>query len=171
MLNLAGKSVNKYGKDQTGKIIYRFDQYGFREGNDYNLDPTYVFFGASALAGIGVQQEHRFTNYIQPSWNFGLCGKYIEEESIQNYFSFVSKYQSENNFKIIFCWKSLEIEKLEELINKVPDKENIFHCVPLKISRERTCRYFHNIDYDVSGTHWGPVTHKKFAKLLWQLLK
>ena len=171
MFALSGKSLNKYGKDQTGKIVYRFDQYGFREGNDYKLQPTYVFFGASILAGIGVQKEHRFSNYIQPSWNFGLCGNYIEEESIQNYFSFVANYRYENNFKVIFCWKNLEIEKLKRLISKVPDKENIFHCVPLKIEQKRTCLYLKNIDYDVSNTHWGPVTHEKFGKLLWQLLK
>lgn len=167
----ANKTTNKFGLDQTGKIIYKFDQYGFRQGNDYNIEPKYIFFGSSMLAGIGVKEEERFTNYIVPSWNFGLCGQYLEKESIQNYFSFLDSYPYKNNFQVIFCWKNSNIKELEELINKIPDKENIYHCVPLRTNHKRTCRYLVNLDYDVSGTHWGPVTHKKFAKLLWQLLK
>ena len=171
MFALAGKSVNKYGLDQTKKIIYNFDEYGFRQGNNYNIKPKYIFFGSSILSGIGVKEEDRFSYYIQPSWNFGLCGQYTDYESIQNYFSFLSTYKFKNSLKVIFCWKNSNVKILEKLIDKIPDLGNIFHCVPIKINRQNTCLYLKNIDYDVSGTHWGPITHNKFAKLLWQLLK
>lgn len=168
---MAGKSVNRYGLDNTQKIVYTFDRYGFREGNNYQLRPKYVFFGASLLAGIGVEKEQRFSTYFDSSWNFGLCGTYTEEQHIQNYFSFLDSYKDSNNCKIIFCWKCSAPQDLQTLFDKLPCNKNIFHCVPIKIKRERTCLYLKNLDYDVSGTHWGPVTHKKFSKLLWQLLK
>ena len=171
MLSLAGKSVSNYGLDQTGKIVYKFDQYGFREGNDYNTQPNYIFFGASILAGIGVDQDQRFSMYMEPSWNFGLCGSYTENEIVLNYFSFMESYKLQNNFKIIFCWKNSNIKELEKLMNSVPNNENIFHCVPVKINRIRTCRYLENIDNGACGIHWGATTHKKFAKLLCQFLK
>lgn len=168
---MAGKSVNSFGLDNTGKIVYTFDQYGFREGNNYQLEPKYVFFGASMLAGIGVKKEQRFSAYFDASWNFGLCGTYSEEQHVQNYFSFLNAYKDSNNYKVIFCWRSSKLQDLQTIFDKLPCYENIFHCVPIKIKKENTCRYLKNLDYDVSGTHWGPITHKKFSKLLCQLLK
>jgi len=38
-----------------------------------------------------------------------------------------------------------------------------------KYGLDQTKKIIYN--FDVSGTHWGPITHNKFAKLLWQLLK
>ena len=69
MFSLSGQTVDKYGLDKTGQINYTFDKYGFREGNDYDQKPDYVFFGASTLAGIGVTEQKRFSRYFDNSWN------------------------------------------------------------------------------------------------------
>ena len=167
MFSLAGQTVDTYGLDKTGKISYTFDQYGFREGNNYGQRPNYVFFGASTLAGIGVPEQKRFTRYFDNSWNFGLCGTYIDEESIINYHEF--KKLKLHKAKIIFCWKNNDPENLLGLIEKLP--KNVYHCVTTKLDRDKTCLYPRNLDFDVSNTHWGPKTHEKFYKLLCYFLK
>ena len=167
MFSLAGQTVYKYGLDKTGQINYTFDKHGFREGNDYDQKPDYVFFGASTLAGIGVIEQKRFSRYFDNSWNFGLCGTYIDEESITNYNSF--KKLKIDNAKIVFCWKNDNPLELLKLIKKLP--KDVYHCVATKLDREKTCLYPKNLDYDVSNTHWGPITHEKFYKLLCYFLK
>ena len=167
MFGLAGQTVDTYGLDKTGQIKYSFDTFGFREGNDYNVHPKFVFFGASTLAGIGVHEQKRFSRYFENSWNFGLCGNYIDEESIINYFTF--KKLNLSDTKIVFCWKNNDPVALLDMINRLPN--NVYHCVTTKLDREKTCLYPKNLDYDVSKTHWGPITHQKFYKLLCYFLK
>ena len=173
MLSLAGSSVNKYGKDQTGKITYNFDSYGFREGNEYNIKPSIIFFGCSYLAGIGVGVNQRFSNYFDNSWNFGLCGKYTEEESLINYDSFKKSCEEYTQCKIVFCWRSTNTSTLKKLIMSIDNNKNIYHTIPsnLKLENYRLMRNLENIDHDISGTHYGPRTHLKFSKLLWHFLK
>ena len=45
MYELRNTTVNKFGNDQTGLISYKFDEYGFREGNNYKNNPYITFFG------------------------------------------------------------------------------------------------------------------------------
>ena len=173
MLSMAGSSVDKYGNDQTGKIIYNFDTYGYREGNDYNTRPSVVFFGCSYVAGIGVKANERFTNYFDDSWNFGLFGTYTEEELIINHHSFKKSYDDHARCKIVFCWKSTDVDRLKKLITSIENDKNIYHTVPvdLKLKNYKLMRNVENIDYDISGTHYGPRSHLKFSKLLWHFLK
>ena len=173
MLSMAGSSVDKYGHDQTGKIIYNFDTYGYREGNDYNTRPSVVFFGCSYVAGIGVKANERFTNYFDDSWNFGLFGTYTEEELIINHHSFKKSYDDHARCKIVFCWKSTDVDRLKKLITSIENDKNIYHTVPvdLKLKNYKLMRNVENIDYGISGTHYGPRSHLKFSKLLWHFLK
>ena len=173
MLSMAGSSVDKYGNDQTGKIIYNFDTYGYREGNDYNTRPSVVFFGCSYVAGTGVKANERFTNYFDDSWNFGLFGKYTEEELIINHHSFKKSYDDHARCKIVFCWKSTDVDRLKKLITSIENDKNIYHTVPvdLKLKNYKLMRNVENIDYGISGTHYGPRSHLKFSKLLWHFLK
>lgn len=174
MYNFANKKTSKWGKDQTGKITYEFDKFGFRSGNDYNQNPKYVFFGASYLGGIGVPAQRRFSSYFENSYNFGLMGKYTEDQTIQNYTRFLETFQTLCLTKIIFCWKEQNKKKLQEYINSLPYKEQIFHCVPVKFECDKKIkllRIMQPIDYDVSLTHWGPKTHKKFSNILCHFLK
>jgi len=170
---MAGSSVDKYGNDQTGKIIYNFDTYGYREGNDYNTRPSVVFFGCSYVAGTGVKANERFTNYFDDSWNFGLFGKYTEEELIINHHSFKKSYDDHARCKIVFCWKSTDVDRLKKLITSIENDKNIYHTVPvdLKLKNYKLMRNVENIDYGISGTHYGPRSHLKFSKLLWHFLK
>jgi hypothetical protein len=173
MFSFANCSIDKYGLDQTGKIIYKFDSYGFREGNNYDIRPSVIFFGCSYLAGIGVRFNERFSNYFNNSWNFGLYGEYKEEESLINYELFKKNYKEYNQYKIVFCWKSSNDVRLKKLITSVDNNENIYHTIPtsLKLKNYKLIRNLENIDYDVSGTHYGPQTHQKFSKLLCYFLK
>lgn len=171
MFSLANNSVDKYGLDQTGKIIYKFDSYGFREGNDYNIEPSIVFFGCSYLIGIGVTINQRFSSYFNNSWNFGLGGEYIDKESLINYELFKKNYKKYKECKIVFCWKSENIIQLKKSIMSI--SKNIYHVVPvnLKLKNYKLMRNLENIDYDISGTHYGPQSHQKFSKLLCHFLK
>ena len=99
MLSLAGSSVDRYGLDQTGKVVYKFDSYGFREGNQYSNKPSVIFFGCSYLAGIGVTVNERFSNYFN-SWNFGLYGSYTEEELLINYDLLKKNYKDSGCFPV-----------------------------------------------------------------------
>lgn len=173
MYSFSNCSLDRYGFDQTGKIIYKFDAYGFREGNDYDKKPSIVFFGCSYLTGIGVKPNERFSSYFNNSWNFGLFGEYKEEESLINYQSFKEKYKQYKECKVVFCWKANNIDKLKKLITSIDNNKNIYHTAPcmLKLKSYKLMRILENLDYDVSGTHYGPKTHKKFSKLLCHFLK
>ena len=57
MYELRNTTVNKFGNDETGLISYKFDEYGFREGNDYENNPYIAFFGVSLLYGIGINTQ------------------------------------------------------------------------------------------------------------------
>lgn len=172
MLSLAGSSVDRYGLDQTGKVVYKFDSYGFREGNQYSNKPSVIFFGCSYLAGIGVTVNERFSNYFN-SWNFGLYGSYTEEELLINYDLLKKNYKDYAQCKIVFCWKSTNIERLKKLIMSIENNKNIYHTVPidLKLEDYKLMRIVESIDHDVSGTHYGPESHLKLSKLLWHFLK
>ena len=161
MKKLAGTIVNKFGKDKTGKIKYEFDEYGFRKLNNYNKSPQYTFFGCSILFGIGIPNNEIITQQLN-CWNFGLAGKYTENESIKNY----KQFQKLNiKSKIIFVWRDNTYKNyLEEL------DANILHCVPERNNKKNCIRLMNFIDYDISKTHWGPKTHQKFYKILEQKL-
>jgi len=162
MYDARGTKQRVWGKDTTGTILYEFDEFGFRKMNDYSRNPEYTFFGSSLLFGVGVPKEKLFTSAFN-CWNFGLAGQYTEQEFIKCYESFKSL---ELKSKIVFVWRD---------IVKVPQnilaQEEIYHCLPVYSKEKNHLRLLENLDYDVSGTHWGAKTHSKFSTLLWHFLK
>jgi len=154
--------TNVWGKDSTALIEYEFDEYGFRKQNNYQKEPEYVFFGCSLLFGIGIETNKIFTKGLN-CWNFGLAGSYNEQEILECYRLF-TKLNVKSN--IIFVWRNF---------NKAPkhilDNQDIYHCLPIKSKPKNHIRLMENLDFDVSGTHWGIKTHAKFHKLLCSFLK
>jgi len=157
------RTIDTFGNDKTGKIQYKFDQYGFRHSNNYNTHPEYVFFGCSALFGVGIDVSKRFTSKFN-CWNFGLAGIYTENEILQTY----SLFKKKNKFKckVIFVWRDMSKVPAEIL-----SEDSVFHCLPVSSKKRNHIRLLENLDYDTSGTHWGIKTHEKFSKLLWHFLK
>jgi hypothetical protein len=154
--------IDAWGKDSTALIEYEFDEYGFRKQNNYQKEPEHVFFGCSLLFGIGIETKNIFTNGLN-CWNFGLAGSYTEQEIIECYKRF-TELQIKSN--IIFVWRDFNSTPKHIL-----DNQEVHHFVPINSKSKNHTRLMENIDFDVSGTHWGIKTHTKFHKLLCNFLK
>ena len=162
MYNNRNLTVDSWGKDSTGLIKYTFDKFGFRNHNNYAITPKYVFFGCSVLFGIGVNTQDVFTSEFD-CWNFGLAGTYTETEILDCYKEFKqTKIQS----KVVFVWRDYDLIPKDILNN-----ESVYHCLPLRSNKPNHVRLLSNLDFDVSGTHWGVKTHDKFYKILCYFLK
>lgn len=61
-IEYANKTVDRYGKDQSGDNVYCFDEYGFRvQPNSTTVtEPDVLFFGGSTSFGVGVPFEQTF---------------------------------------------------------------------------------------------------------------
>jgi hypothetical protein len=160
MYNNRNQTVNSFGKDNTGLIKYTFDRFGFRDNNNYEIYPEYVFFGVSLLFGIGVDSKKTFSSKFN-CWNFGLAGRYTEQQIIECYELF-KKLQVKT--KIVFVWRDYDAIP-SELLN------DNFHCIPLRSEKRNHVRLLEKLDHDVSKTHWGTKTHNKFYKILCHFLK
>jgi len=163
MYEARNSTTDSWGKDSTGLIKYTFDQYGFRNQNNYNESPQYVFFGCSLLFGIGVDIENVFTKKFQ-CWNFGLAGRYTEDQILDCYSEFK---KLKIDCKVIFVWRNRDL--LPDL--NLGQDHKIYHCLPYRSKPKNHIRLMDNLDYDVSGTHWGIKTHQKFYKLLSHFLQ
>ena len=162
MYDVRGTDVNSWGKDSTGSITYTFDEFGFRNHNNYNKIPSYVFFGCSLLFGVGVEKNEVFTSRFN-CWNFGLAGEYTESQIMDCYEEFKqTKIQS----KVIFVWRDYDLIPKDILNNEL-----VYHCLPLKSNKTNHVELLSHLDFDVSGTHWGVKTHDKFYKMLCYFLK
>jgi len=156
------REKNVWGKDSTTLIEYKFDEYGFRKQNNYHKKPEYVFFGCSLLFGIGIEPSKIFTNGLN-CWNFGLAGSYTEQEILECYRLF-TRLKIKSN--VIFVWRDYHA-----VPKQILDNENLYHCLPIRSEKKNHIRLMENLDFDVSGTHWGIQTHAKFHKLLCSFLK
>lgn len=168
LLQVQGTTIDKWGKDQTGLISYSINNQGFRSTTDYVHSPDYAFFGSSSVFGIGVEEEQTMVSYFNNAHNYGLAGNYLNQESIINLESFLKHYI---NSTIVFFWVNRQNENILELGNYVKQlAPNI-----LNISQGEKYNGFINlmpqIDYDISGTHPGPKTHRIWAKTIKELLK
>jgi len=161
-----GKTLCRYGKDQTGKITYRFNNQGFRANRDFDFIPSYAFFGCSLVFGIGVEQNQTFPFLFNNSHNYGLAGDYDNHDIMMVLEKFLSSGMFSLKTKIAVVWHSRDSECLEQFYNQLRDY-NIehFYCgTPLKYLR---CHAFpRQLDQDVSGTHPGPKSHKVFGQML-----
>ena len=162
MYDVRGTHRKSWGKDSTGSVTYTFDQFGFRNHNNYDKSPSYVFFGCSVLFGIGVEKDEVFTSKFN-CWNFGLAGKYTEEQIIECYHNFK---KTKIKAKVVFVWRNQE-----SIPKNILDDVSVYHCLPFRSSSKNHLRLLKNLDFDASGTHWGVKTHDKFYKILCNFLK
>ena len=104
MWNQRGNTVNQYGLDRTGQIIYKFNNQGFRSDRDFDFVPSYAFFGCSFVAGIGVSLEQTFASMFKHSHNYGLCGQYLNQHSYEHLNRFLTMPWYNDKIKIAIFW-------------------------------------------------------------------
>lgn len=165
----AGKTVHRWGKDQTGLITYQFNSQGFRSTVDYTEPPQLAFFGNSIVFGIGIPLEHTLVSQFAHSQNYGLAGGYMNHHSVTNLERFVNSPLYTNTVRMVFFWIDRD-EPIDSMIQQV----NAMVPGVLHISSGQRRRGATNLmpqhDHDVSGTHPGPSTHRMWARTIELLL-
>jgi len=160
-----GLTVDTFGKDTTGKVLYTFNQQGFRSQTDYVTSPSVAFFGCSLVFGIGVDQDKITTSYFANSHNYGLAGKYNNQDIYQTIKKFTASRLYDNT-PIVVVWHSRDSENLNQYYNDLKSF-NIYHFFcGQKLPLPNCFSMIPNIDSDVSGSHPGPETHKLFFKIV-----
>jgi hypothetical protein len=170
LYQIRGQTVDKWGKDQTGAIKYKINNYGFRSSKEYDWVPDYAFFGSSSVFGIGVDEDKCLVSYFDNAQNYGIAGNYLNNDSVVNLTNFVNS-PIYNNTKIIFFWTERaqheDIACLIDQVNQVVD-----HVIHISQGKKYpgAINLMPQIDFDVSNTHPGPKTHKLWAKTIKLLL-
>lgn len=166
-----GSTVNKWGKDSTGLIEYRFNNQGFRSDIDYNWVPEFAFFGNSSVFGVGVDQNQTLTTYFPKSHNYGISGIYLNWHNVVNLENYVNSPFYNHQVKIVFFWIDRVTENIDEMIQYVNTlAPEILH-ISSGSKKENAINLMPHIDRDVSQTHPGPKTHRLWARTVDLLLK
>lgn len=169
MQKCQGLTVDTFGKDTTGKVLYTFNKQGFRSQIDYVTSPSVAFFGCSLVFGVGVDQDKITTSYFTNSHNYGLSGQYNNQDTYQIIKKFTAS-QFYNNTPMIVVWHSRDSENLNQYYDDLKSF-NIYHFFcGQKLQAPNCFAMVQNIDADVSGTHMGPKTHKLFFIIVCTLL-
>ena len=169
MQKCQGLTVDSFGKDTTGKVLYTFNKQGFRSQFDYVTSPGVAFFGCSLVFGVGVDQDKITTSYFINSHNYGLTGKYDNQDIYQIIKKFTTS-RLYNNTPMIVVWHSRGNENLNQYYDDLKSF-NIYHFFcGQKLQAPNCFAMVQNIDTDVSETHMGPKTHKLFFKTVCALL-
>lgn len=166
-----GTTVNKWGKDSTGLIEYRFNNHGFRSDNDYLKSPEYAIFGSAVVFGVGVPAEQSLCSLLLRCQNYGLSGNYFNHHSVTNLKAFLNSPLYSTDTKIVFFWIDRPgVEDIESMINEV----NSLNVKILHINQGEkipgAINLIPHVDLDVSGTQPGPKTHIIWAKIIQQLI-
>lgn len=164
-----GNTVDAFGKDQTHTITYTFNQQGFRSKQDYNWTPKVALFGCSLVMGIGVDQSMITSAYFEDCQNYGLAGRYTNQDILHTIENFVNSdlYNPATNIAVV--WTDRDAEVLEAYYTSLK-KLNIIHffCGPT-LNHPQCYKFISHVDMDASNTHPGAVTHKTFYKILCSL--
>ena len=169
MIELAGKTVNKFGKDSTGTIKYTFNNQGFRSDRDYVDVPDYAFFGCSLVFGIGVDNNQLFANMFNNSHNYGLAGTYTNHDIFQVIEKFNQTYN--NNVKKVVCWTDRDSHLLSNYSPALADL-NFYQFFCGDVLHYQNCfKMLPDVDRDVSQSHMGVNSHKQMYKVLCALFK
>lgn len=162
----------KWGKDQTGLIEYQFNTQGFRGSRDYSWAPTHAFFGNSVVFGVGVPCNETMVSYFLNAHNYGLSGNYMNWHSIENLKRYTASPFYDPETKIVFLWiERPGIENIPELIDQVNAiRTDVLH-ISMGNKYPTAINLMPSIDYDVSGTHPGPKSHRMWAKTIKLLLR
>lgn len=74
----AGQTVKFFGRDEDGRVSYRFNSLGWRCNHDrYDVNDSVIAIGNSVTFGVGVTSEERWTGLLeqhigQPVYNFSI---------------------------------------------------------------------------------------------------
>lgn len=90
MWHLRSKTVDRFGYDQSGENLYRFNAQGYRSDVDYDFSkPCLVTVGPSISFGIGIPMEKTFSFLLAQSlaldnYNFSLgCVRHTSYDYIR----------------------------------------------------------------------------------------
>lgn len=165
MINQKNNTLTAFGKDVTGKILYRFNHEGFR-GHDFSFVPQYAFFGISLVFGIGVNETEIFPYLFEQAHNYGLAGSYDNHDIMITLEKFLASSLYTPATQMAVVWHSRDSECLEEFYMKL-HPHNIIHFYCGKVLPfERCFAMVPEVDQDVSKTHPGPKTHRLMYKML-----
>jgi hypothetical protein len=168
MWNQRGKTVTSFGKDTTGKIKYSFNDLGFRSSKIFDFVPDYAFFGCSFVLGIGVEEEKTFASKFKNSQNYGVGSLYDNEHIFQTIKNFVNSKLYSPDVKIAVFWTDRDPERLDGYYQQLL-QYNLIHVFCGKpLLYPRCYPMIKNLDWDVSGTHIGELTHQFLYKFLCQ---
>jgi hypothetical protein len=161
-----GQTVNRWGKDHTSLIEYRFNSQGYRHAQTYDWPADWAFFGNSIVFGVGVEESNILTSYFAHCQNYGLSGHYMNHHSVTNLQNFLKSSCCTAHTRIVFFWIERPSENIDALIQQV--KHMAPQCLNVSSGPRRpgTINLMPQQDSDVSGTHPGPVTHKMWAKTI-----
>lgn len=166
MWHSRGLTLDKFGQDQTGQILYRFNDQGFRADGVWDFVPDYAFFGCSIVAGIGVPIEQTFASMFAKSHNYGIAGEYSNASTLQIIQAFVHSKVYSKNTKMAVIWTDRNPEHLDSYLAQLCDLPMIhFFCGEL-LNYPHCYKMVANIDWDASGTHPGPRTHRLLHGIL-----
>lgn len=160
-----GKTVTKWGKDQTGLIEYQINQQGFRSPTDYLQKPNWAFFGNSIVFGVGVPWSQTLVSHFESAHNYGLAGDYMNHHSVTNLQRFLDSALYSPTTKIVFFWSDRN-EPIDHMINQITQWVPGALHVSAGQKRPGAINLLPQIDTDVSGTHPGPKSHTIWAKTL-----
>jgi hypothetical protein len=169
-VGLVNQTLTQFGKDTTGEVTYTFNQQGFRSDQDFNFVPDYAFFGCSLVFGIGVPVEQTFAKLFANSQNYGLAGNYNNHDVFVTINSYLKSNTYSPSTKLAVFWTDRDADRLDNYYHLLKDHniKHFFCSTPLPY--DNCYPVPANLDFDVSGTHMGPKTHKFIWKILCQLL-
>lgn len=178
-IQFSNQQLDRYGKDQTGKVSYQFNSAGFRSNLEFDYLPDMVFFGGSTVFGVGVSVEQTFPHIIADEKNFKIwnCSYACVNYNNQMIFdTIVLVHQHVKDIPVVVHWvgdrydplcttsvyqfveaaKKLYSHSIHFLIDGQEEKDKI---IP---------GYFDLInpiwaDISATDTHPGPKTHKGLA--------
>lgn len=169
MYNLRGQTVDKFGLDHTGCIKYRFNQQGFRSNLNFDATPKHALFGCSLIFGIGVNNSDTVASLLPNTYNFGLAGRYNNNDIYQTIVNYVNSDLYSLDTKMCVVWTNRDQQSLPYTVANLAHL-NLYHFFCGNIVPGIKCfKFIDQIDYDISRTHMGPKTHAVFAKILWAL--
>lgn len=171
MLQHRGQTVKQFGLDQTGTIDYQFNQQGFRSPVDFDFVPDYAFFGCSSVFGIGVAHDHIFPSMFPRSHNYGLAGKYDNDDAFLIIDNYLHSSAFSNSTKKFVYWTDRNTESLDLYSKKLSELGFVQSFCGPKMPYNNCFSGVPNVDTDVSLTHMGVNTHLITYKLLCNLFK
>jgi hypothetical protein len=122
MWQLRGQTLNKFGYDNTGSNVYKFNSQGYRSNIDFDFArPCLVTVGPSTSFGIGLPVEKTFPFLLAQdlaldNYNFSVgCLKHTSND----YLGLLSQLAKKPNIKVIVInWNNLSrVRNTQEVVD------------------------------------------------------